>query len=283
MSKAPSMPMYWDAYLADTTHLSTEEHGAYLLLLAAMWRRDGSVPDDDRDNARILGITLAKWRKIKARLSGTIKGFEVENGQISQEKLRKTWEKTQEKIDTNRSNGAKGGRPTRNKNKGLTKADGSNPVNPIKTIPEPEPLEEDKSSSLGVEDFYSKYLGAHPKPSDTDLGFQRFSEIVESGVSVEELVSTAEAYAAAAKSFSDKNFIQHSDNFLCPERGNWKKYRPAPKAKPPSSDEILRFYGKAITDRSPTAATTINPERARAIVDAGYATPEQCQAAGVKI
>ena len=60
MSKAPSMPMYWDAYLADTTHLSTEEHGAYLLLLAAMWRRDGWVPDDDRDNARIVGLTLAK-------------------------------------------------------------------------------------------------------------------------------------------------------------------------------------------------------------------------------
>jgi hypothetical protein len=60
--------MYWDAYLADTTHLTTEEHGAYMLLLAAMWRRNGSVPDDDKDNARILGLTPAKWRKIKARL-----------------------------------------------------------------------------------------------------------------------------------------------------------------------------------------------------------------------
>ena len=69
MSKAPAMPMYWDAYLADTTHLTTEEHGAYMLLLAAMWRRDGSVPDDDKDNARIIGLTVAKWRKIKARLS----------------------------------------------------------------------------------------------------------------------------------------------------------------------------------------------------------------------
>lgn len=69
MSKSPSMPMFWDAYLADTTHLTTEEHGAYLLLLAAMWRRNGYVPDDDRDNARILGLTQAKWRKVKVRLS----------------------------------------------------------------------------------------------------------------------------------------------------------------------------------------------------------------------
>lgn len=87
MSKAPSMPMYWDAYLADTTHLTTEEHGAYLLLLAAMWRRNGCVPDDDKDNARILGLSASKWRKTKSRFQETISGFVVSDGFIYQEKL----------------------------------------------------------------------------------------------------------------------------------------------------------------------------------------------------
>ena len=96
MSKAPAMPMYWDAYLADTTHLTTEEHGAYMLLLAAMWRRDGSVPDDDKDNARIIGLTVAKWRKIKSRLSVFLI---VKDGMITQKNLQKIWENTQEKID----------------------------------------------------------------------------------------------------------------------------------------------------------------------------------------
>ncbi len=139
MSKAPSMPMYWDAYLADTTHLDTTEHGAYLLLLAAMWRRNGTVPDDDRDNARIVGLSAVKWRKVKARFCETINGFEVENGEISQRKLRKTWHETQEKIEINRANGAKGGRPKSNKNKDIAKANGFISGNPIKTIPEPEP------------------------------------------------------------------------------------------------------------------------------------------------
>jgi len=89
MSKAPAMPMYWDGYLADTTHLTTEEHGAYMLLLAAMWRRNGSVPDSDKDNARIVGLTPAKWRKFKARMLETISGFRLENGVIFQEKLQK--------------------------------------------------------------------------------------------------------------------------------------------------------------------------------------------------
>lgn len=136
MSKAPSMPMYWDAYLADTTHLTTEEHGAYMLLLGAMWRRNGWVPDDDRDNARILGLTVGKWRKIKARLSGFLIFRE---GEISQKKLLEIWKNTQEKIEKNRANGAKGGRPKSKKNNDLAKANGYVSDNPNETIPEPEP------------------------------------------------------------------------------------------------------------------------------------------------
>jgi len=136
VSKAPSMPMYWDAYLADTTHLTTEEHGAYLLLLAAMWRRNGSVPDNDKDNARILGLTVAKWKRTKERLSQFLI---IKDGDISQGKLLEIWENTQEKITKNRENGAKGGRAVSNKNNDLAQANASNSLNPNASIPEPEP------------------------------------------------------------------------------------------------------------------------------------------------
>jgi uncharacterized protein YdaU (DUF1376 family) len=145
MSKAPAMPMYWDAYIADTTHLTIDEHGAYLILLGAMWRRDGSIPNDDKDIARILGVTVAKWKKIKARLSEFLT---IDDDKISQEKLRKVWEKTQEKIAKNSANGAKGGRPKGNGNNNLGKANGSHSLNPNESIPEPLPEKElDKSSS----------------------------------------------------------------------------------------------------------------------------------------
>lgn len=150
MSKAPAMPMYWDAYLADTTHLTTEEHGAYLLLLAAMWRRNGVLPDNDRDNARILGLTPSKWRKIKARLSETVSGFKADGNTVTQEKLQKTWKNTQEKINKNRENGAKGGRPKSSKNKDIAKANGSVSLNPNKSIPEPEPEPDIKETPNGV-------------------------------------------------------------------------------------------------------------------------------------
>jgi len=146
MSQAPSMPVFWDAYLADTTHLSTEEHGAYLLLLGAMWRRNGSVPDDDRDNARITGLTPAKWRRIKARLAPLLT---FSDDEITQKKLQKTWKETQEKIEKNRINGAKGGRPKTHKNNVLRLANGFAADNPNESIPEPEPepIEERKTAT----------------------------------------------------------------------------------------------------------------------------------------
>lgn len=92
MSKAPAMPFFVDAYLADTSHLTLEEHGAYVMLLMAMWRRDGTIPDDDKDNARILGVSRRKWLVIKERLLPFLEVYGPPNGRLlSQKRLQKEW------------------------------------------------------------------------------------------------------------------------------------------------------------------------------------------------
>lgn len=63
----PWMPVYIGDYIGDTRHLSTVQHGAYLLLLFAYWSR-GNLPDDDRQLANITRLSLKEFRRHRAVL-----------------------------------------------------------------------------------------------------------------------------------------------------------------------------------------------------------------------
>ena len=60
MSSRLWMPIYWSSYHADTGHLSTEQHGAYLLLIGHYWQH-GGLPDDDRQLANVTRLPLEAW------------------------------------------------------------------------------------------------------------------------------------------------------------------------------------------------------------------------------
>jgi uncharacterized protein YdaU (DUF1376 family) len=63
----PWMPLYVGDYLGDTGHLTTTQHGAYLLLMMHYWRK-GELPDDNRQLSKIAKLPLKTWCEYRATL-----------------------------------------------------------------------------------------------------------------------------------------------------------------------------------------------------------------------
>lgn len=84
MAQYPALPLWTDAYLADTTHLTAIEHGVYLLLLITMWRAGGTLPNDDKTLARYGRVTMGQWLRIKPNL---MPFFRISSDGITQGRL----------------------------------------------------------------------------------------------------------------------------------------------------------------------------------------------------
>ncbi len=130
---APYMQLYVADYLGDTRHLTTEQHGAYLLLLMTMWRADGVLPNDDAKLARITGLTVARWRKISDEIMAFFTPCE---GGITQGRLAAELTIAEEKSEKRSQAGKAGARAKALKDK---KASLANASRLPKHSPEPEP------------------------------------------------------------------------------------------------------------------------------------------------
>jgi uncharacterized protein YdaU (DUF1376 family) len=98
------MPFYVGDYLSATTRLTTEQHGAYVLLLLDYWK-SGPPPNDDTVLAQITRMSPQAWRKAKAGILGF---FEVRDGQLIQKRVERERVKAAE-ITEERSKAGKEG------------------------------------------------------------------------------------------------------------------------------------------------------------------------------
>lgn len=88
MAELPVMPLKTDALIADTTHMSAEEFGVYVRLLIAMWRHGARLPNDPRELARIGGVTIRRWYRIREKV---LRPVHIAEGLITQKRLTSTW------------------------------------------------------------------------------------------------------------------------------------------------------------------------------------------------
>jgi len=84
------MPIYIGDYLADTSRLTTEQHGAYLLLLMDYWR-SGKLPNDDAVLMQITKLSPNAWSNAQAILK---QFFIIEDGFLIHKRVEAELEKS---------------------------------------------------------------------------------------------------------------------------------------------------------------------------------------------
>lgn len=139
------MPLYIADYLADTMRLSTEQHGAYLLLLMDYWR-SGPLPDNDQVLASIARLSIDRWGETRGLLVGF---FSVIDGFWVHKRVDVEMAKAIAFRERQKANGSKGGRPKQPKENPWVNPRG-NPEETPSPSPTPTHKEQEKAGAAGA-------------------------------------------------------------------------------------------------------------------------------------
>lgn len=157
MAEMPAMPIWTDALLGDTSHLSPAEFGAYMRILLVMWRHRGYLPRDEHAVRRVTGMSNSNWSRSRARVLALLNEAESPDGRPkwSQHRLLKEYARALEKSAKQRQR-ALGGRPPAGPSAGL--AGGIHTKVPTGGG---NPLENNKAPSAAAEPRPSRGLANH--------------------------------------------------------------------------------------------------------------------------
>lgn len=220
MSAPPYMQFYIADYLGDTQHLSTEQHGAYLLLLMAMWRAGGSLPSDPKMLARIVRMTPAKWGRASEVVLDL---FEVSETAISHGRLTLELEKANKKSIVRSACGKQGAEAKALKKQKQAEAKASRLHKHSSDIrhqtSEPSLREGISDCDRGdgwPSDFREQFWSAYPRKLEKKAALAALERVRKSAlVPWEKLIAAVRAYAATA----DPEFTKHPTTWI--SKGCW--------------------------------------------------------------
>ncbi|HEX2526904.1 MAG TPA: DUF1376 domain-containing protein [Geminicoccus sp.] len=263
MADFPAMPFYTDAYLADTTHLTTEEHGAYLLLLFAAWRSPGcSLRDDDAFLARVAKVSLDRWLK---RIKPVMLPFwQVKGGIWTQKKQQSVREKLGA-ISKKRAEAGRQGRvpkplaeqeaaPANEGANGQQPAPYPKPKTKTKQTPPLVPLlAEDGVGNLDAE--FETWWQTYPR----QVGRQAAAEAYRQARQEATAEQLAEALAAAAARWRtdgiQERYIPHPANWL--EQRRWEDQTAVIKQAEPAGPDPVRIQRVSVGATMAQASTRL--------------------------
>jgi uncharacterized protein YdaU (DUF1376 family) len=175
-------------YLKDTARLSTEAHGAYLLLILDYWT-SGAPPDDDETLSSIARLSLEQWHKLRHKLEPF---FVVTNGRWTHNRIEKELEISEKKHKNRVDAGKAGGNAKANGKQCSSNASSKNLAKPYQS--------QSQSQSHLKERTDAAADAAHKKSPDAEL-YERGKEVLgkNSGGLIKNLLTAKDGNIAHAR------------------------------------------------------------------------------------
>jgi uncharacterized protein YdaU (DUF1376 family) len=142
VSKPPDeIPWNVPAYIADTTHLTTIQHGAYILILFCMWRHGGKLQDDDRILAAVAKLPVGIWKRIMGPIRALLMPAD-EPGFVTQKRLSKNLSHEIQVREKNSASAKLGGiaKALKSHDRTLPNGSGTAPETATRTAAERQPV-----------------------------------------------------------------------------------------------------------------------------------------------
>lgn len=217
---SPWFPFYVGDYLRDTARLTTEGHGAYLLLILDYWA-NGAPPDDDATLSSIARLSLPAWLALRERIAVF---FDVSDGVWKHGRIEKELKTASEKHQKRVEAGKRGGEAKAIRQQSSSNATDLLPAKLYQPQPQPQPLEDEELRAVAdatrprapdrFDDFWRAYPrrdGANPRaPAE-----KRFRALVKSGVDPEMMI------AAASKLASEEGAKGNVGTAFIPQAMTW--------------------------------------------------------------
>lgn len=247
------MKLYIADYLAETTHLDAAGHGAYLLLIMAMWRAGGKLPRDEAKLARVAQCTPDQWAAVR---DDVMAFFKVTGGTIKHNRVTKEIAKYDAVIDGAKAAGKASAFKKASKFRDKTPNERCENVERKSNQPKPEPepeIEDTEANASVLIDLAPKAGQSTSLAKPAALGFDEFWTAYPRKVGKD---AALKAYAAAIRragghdppgeilaglirakpGWTDPQFIPHPATWL--NQGRWQDEAPPIPSEPVRLDRV---------------------------------------------